>query len=192
MTTLAAAMAGSIAPFQPFFNKRENKVRSIFFGFVSLAYLFGSAFSHGEYYSSSASVLPLLLLLPILHSNTALERCFTLQVCISSAQYRLNSDVTASTGPVLTSCAAYVFGLMFYATHFPECKWPGKFDYIGHSHQVRSDSIHIASMGTDTSVLRRYGTCPSSSPSSCTTRDASTFSSTGKRFLARCRMLDLR
>jgi hypothetical protein len=27
MLTLASAVAGSIAPFQPFFNKRENKVR---------------------------------------------------------------------------------------------------------------------------------------------------------------------
>jgi hypothetical protein len=192
MTTLAAAMAGSIAPFQPFFNKRENKVRRIFFRFVSLADLYDAGSSHGEYYSSSESVLPLLLLLPILHSSTELERCSTLQVRISSAQYRLNSDVAASTGPVLTSCAAYVFGLMFYATHFPECKWPGKFDYIGHSHQVRSNSIHHFCMDTDVSVSGRYGTCPLSSPYSCTTRDASIFSSTGRRFLARCRMLDLR
>lgn len=34
--------------------------------------------------------------------------------------------------PVILS---YIAGLMFYATHFPECCWPGKFDYAG-SHSI--------------------------------------------------------
>lgn len=37
----------------------------------------------------------------------------------------------------MVSIVAYVVGLLFYAFHFPECKWPGKFDIWGSSHQVR-------------------------------------------------------
>ena len=38
--------------------------------------------------------------------------------------------------PFGISIFTYVFGLVFYALHFPECAWPGRFDYWGHSHQV--------------------------------------------------------
>jgi adiponectin receptor len=30
----------------------------------------------------------------------------------------------------------YIAGLLFYAFHFPECIWPGRFDLWGASHQV--------------------------------------------------------
>ena len=31
---------------------------------------------------------------------------------------------------------AYVIGLVFYAFHWPECVWPGRFDRWGASHHV--------------------------------------------------------
>ncbi|GHJ87456.1 hypothetical protein NliqN6_3858 [Naganishia liquefaciens] len=106
MTTLAAAVAGSIAPFQPSFNRRENKPWRILFFlgicFTALAPLTHLALQHGA------------------------------------------GKMLHFAGPVLTSCAAYVLGLTFYATHFPECKWPGKFDYIGHSHQIWHMCIVLA------------------------------------------------
>eukprot|EP01089_Gocevia_fonbrunei_P021959 TRINITY_DN8697_c0_g1_i1.p1 TRINITY_DN8697_c0_g1~~TRINITY_DN8697_c0_g1_i1.p1 ORF type:complete len:200 (-),score=0.28 TRINITY_DN8697_c0_g1_i1:44-643(-) len=30
----------------------------------------------------------------------------------------------------------YFIGVLFYSTRFPECKWPGKFDLLGSSHQI--------------------------------------------------------
>lgn len=72
------------------------------------------------------------------------------------------THLSAFIAPVLTSCAAYVFGLVFYATHFPECKWPGRFDYIGHSHQVRGliavcvyGDADIASVAPDMALVHR-------------------------------------
>lgn len=39
-------------------------------------------------------------------------------------------------GPFGASVIAYVTGLIFYAFHFPECVWPGRFDTWGASHHV--------------------------------------------------------
>ncbi|ODO05057.1 hypothetical protein I350_05670 [Cryptococcus amylolentus CBS 6273] len=46
--------------------------------------------------------------------------------------------------PFTYSLAAYAIGLIFYAFHFPECKWPGKFDTFGASHQIWHAGIVIA------------------------------------------------
>ncbi|EJT97392.1 HlyIII-domain-containing protein [Dacryopinax primogenitus] len=46
--------------------------------------------------------------------------------------------------PIVPSVAAYTFGLCFYAWHFPECAFPGRFDYIGASHQIWHISIVAA------------------------------------------------
>lgn len=46
--------------------------------------------------------------------------------------------------PVVPSVAAYVFGLVFYAAHFPECAQPGRFDALLASHQVWHVSIVAA------------------------------------------------
>ncbi len=43
--------------------------------------------------------------------------------------------------PMYPSIAAYVFGLIFYATNWPESKLPGRFDIIGSSHNVWHCSI---------------------------------------------------
>lgn len=45
--------------------------------------------------------------------------------------------------PILPSIVSYVAGLMFYAFHFPEAKYPGKFDYLGHSHQVSLGTLFV-------------------------------------------------
>ena len=50
-------------------------------------------------------------------------------------------DFVAITAPVFPSVIAYVTGLMFYAFHAPESIWPGKFDYIGASHQVSGSIV---------------------------------------------------
>lgn len=49
----------------------------------------------------------------------------------------LRQFLVGCTAPFMVSIVAYVIGLLFYAFHFPECKWPGKFDIWGSSHQVR-------------------------------------------------------
>ncbi|ORX35324.1 hemolysin-III related-domain-containing protein [Kockovaella imperatae] len=38
--------------------------------------------------------------------------------------------------PFFGSVVAYVVGLLCYGFHFPECLMPGKFDHLGHSHQL--------------------------------------------------------
>lgn len=51
---------------------------------------------------------------------------------------------SAFVAPFMVSVAAYVVGLLFYAFHFPECKWPGKFDTWGSSHQIWHLGIVVA------------------------------------------------
>ena len=47
----------------------------------------------------------------------------------------------------------YITGLVFYACHFPECAWPGRFDYGGSSHQVSDCSPSIRSYSTGWVVM---------------------------------------
>nr|XP_019048945.1 hypothetical protein I302_02725 [Kwoniella bestiolae CBS 10118]OCF27875.1 hypothetical protein I302_02725 [Kwoniella bestiolae CBS 10118] len=42
------------------------------------------------------------------------------------------------------SIATYLTGLWFYAMHFPECRWPGRFDRFGMSHQWWHAGIVLA------------------------------------------------
>lgn len=51
---------------------------------------------------------------------------------------------SAFVAPFMVSIVAYVVGLLFYAFHFPECKWPGKFDIWGSSHQLWHLGIVVA------------------------------------------------
>ncbi|OWZ74740.1 hemolysin [Cryptococcus neoformans Bt85] len=51
---------------------------------------------------------------------------------------------SAFVAPFMVSIVAYVIGLLFYAFHFPECKWPGKFDIWGSSHQLWHLGIVVA------------------------------------------------
>lgn len=46
--------------------------------------------------------------------------------------------------PILPSLASYIFGLIFYATNFPERIAPGRFDVVGHAHQIWHISIVVA------------------------------------------------
>ncbi|KAI9268061.1 hemolysin-III related-domain-containing protein [Phascolomyces articulosus] len=38
--------------------------------------------------------------------------------------------------PVMKSIACYLLGVVVYGNQWPEAFWPGKFDHIGHSHQL--------------------------------------------------------
>lgn len=46
--------------------------------------------------------------------------------------------------PMAPSLLAYLGGLVFYATNFPESWYPGRFDFIGHAHQAWHASIVLA------------------------------------------------
>ena len=48
----------------------------------------------------------------------------------------------------------YIFGATFYATRFPECKWPGRFDLVFQSHQIFHVMVVIAALG-EFLLLRR-------------------------------------
>ena len=37
---------------------------------------------------------------------------------------------------LLATFGSYMVGFIFYATQFPEKRWPGRFDLLGHSHQI--------------------------------------------------------
>ena len=37
---------------------------------------------------------------------------------------------------LLATFCSYMVGFMFYASQFPEKRWPGRFDLLGHSHQI--------------------------------------------------------
>ena len=44
----------------------------------------------------------------------------------------------------------YIFGATFYATRFPECKWPGRFDLVFQSHQIFHVMVVVAALGKAT------------------------------------------
>ncbi|WFD01555.1 inc metabolism membrane protein [Malassezia obtusa] len=46
--------------------------------------------------------------------------------------------------PVIPSVACYVGGVAVYAMRFPEKYWPGRFDLVGHSHQMWHVAIVLA------------------------------------------------
>ena len=48
----------------------------------------------------------------------------------------------------------YIFGATFYATRFPECKWPGRFDLVFQSHQIFHVMVVVAALGKPT--LQHY------------------------------------
>jgi hypothetical protein len=37
---------------------------------------------------------------------------------------------------LLATFGSYAVGFIFYATQFPEKRWPGRFDFVAHSHQM--------------------------------------------------------
>lgn len=114
-----------------------NLIFPLCFGrFCALQY---SGFRHGKLFS-------FVFFLPTFAWCTAtrhppLYRHFftpTLSNSISLPIYSISPALFLEcTAPFMVSVAAYVVGLLFYAFHFPECKWPGKFDTWGSSHQVR-------------------------------------------------------
>nr|XP_031859596.1 uncharacterized protein CI109_005059 [Kwoniella shandongensis]KAA5526668.1 hypothetical protein CI109_005059 [Kwoniella shandongensis] len=54
------------------------------------------------------------------------------------------SHALAFVAPFGISIVTYITGLIFYAFHFPECRWPGKFDTWGASHQIWHAAIVTA------------------------------------------------
>ncbi|KAH8900395.1 HlyIII-domain-containing protein [Thozetella sp. PMI_491] len=45
-------------------------------------------------------------------------------------------------GPLVPSYGPILFGAIIYASQFPECYWPGRFDYLGGSHNI----LHVAAL----------------------------------------------
>ncbi|KAI8145534.1 hemolysin-III related-domain-containing protein [Fennellomyces sp. T-0311] len=43
---------------------------------------------------------------------------------------------TAWLSPVMKSIGCYLLGVVVYGNQWPEAFWPGKFDHLGHSHQL--------------------------------------------------------
>lgn len=95
--TVVTAIAGSVAPFQAWFDERKYKMKRVAF-FVALA--------------CSAVI-------PIVHLGFL----------------KGPSAAWAWIGPILPSITSYLVGLVFYSTHFPECFFPGRFDYCS-SHAI--------------------------------------------------------
>ncbi|KAG8755876.1 hypothetical protein FRC12_010747, partial [Ceratobasidium sp. 428] len=94
---IATGIAGSILPFQGWFNERRNKKWRIAFFLVC----------------ACSAVVPL-------------------------AHMSFRHSIGGMWGfirPVVPSLASYLIGLVFYATHFPECCFPGWFDWAG-SHAI--------------------------------------------------------
>lgn len=46
--------------------------------------------------------------------------------------------------PIIPSIASYIAGVVVYALRFPEKYWPGRFDLLGHSHQMWHIAIVLA------------------------------------------------
>ncbi|WVO14646.1 hypothetical protein L204_102283 [Cryptococcus depauperatus] len=71
--------------------------------------------------------------------------CFAMVAPMAHMFFQYGRKKAASfIGPFMYSILVYVIGLLFYAFHFPECKWPGKFDLWGSSHQLWHMGIVIA------------------------------------------------
>jgi adiponectin receptor len=45
-------------------------------------------------------------------------------------------------GPLVPSYGPILFGAIVYASQFPECYWPGRFDYLGGSHNI----LHVVAL----------------------------------------------
>lgn len=95
--TVLTAIAGSVAPFQAWFDERKYKMKRVAF-FLTLA---------------CSSVVPIIHL----------------------GFLKGPSAAWAWISPVLPSIISYLVGLVFYSTHFPECFFPGRFDYCN-SHAI--------------------------------------------------------
>lgn len=74
-----------------------------------------------------------------------LSMCFTGLLPFSHAAYEHGLLKTAAfLSPVIPSLLSYIGGLVFYATHFPESRAPGRFDYFGSAHNIWHVSIVLA------------------------------------------------
>ncbi|OCF73531.1 hypothetical protein I204_05374 [Kwoniella mangroviensis CBS 8886] len=83
--------------------------------------------------------------------NKHLRITFFLVLCVAMFAPMLQlffqhgfSKALSFVAPFGWSIAAYLIGLWFYAMHYPECNWPGKFDRWGMSHQWWHAGIVLA------------------------------------------------
>lgn len=74
-----------------------------------------------------------------------LGMCFTSLLPFAHATFEHGFGKTLRfLSPILPSLACYIVGLVFYATNWPERRWPGKFDIWLHAHQIWHVSIVLA------------------------------------------------
>ena len=102
---IMTGIAGSILPFQGWFNERRNKKWRIAFFLVC----------------ACSAIVPL--------GHLSYRHSF--------------GRMWEFISPVVPSLVSYLTGLVFYATHFPECCFPGRFDWAG-SHAIWHVFIVIA------------------------------------------------
>ncbi|EUC58338.1 hemolysin-III-like protein [Rhizoctonia solani AG-3 Rhs1AP] len=102
---ILTGIAGSILPFQGWFNERRNKKWRIAFFLLC----------------ACSAMVPL--------GHLSYKHSF--------------SRMWEFIGPLVPSLLSYLTGLVFYATHFPECCFPGWFDWAG-SHAIWHVFIVIA------------------------------------------------
>lgn len=127
LTNLSCGAAGSILPFQKWFNERRHKNWRIAF-FLTLCF---------------AMVAPMVQMFWSHGWRKGLD--FTCKSMIPSVD---RSGIplirTVCIAPFGLSILTYITGLVFYGFHFPESRWPGKFDTWGASHQIWHSFIIIA------------------------------------------------
>ena len=56
----------------------------------------------------------------------------------------------------LIAVSSYLIGVLIYVMRFPECKWPGRFCYVGSSHQLWHTLIVLAIVFTYLAALDAY------------------------------------
>lgn len=109
-----------------------------------------------------------------------LGMCFTGLAPFAHAAFEHGLGKTlAFLRPILPSLACYIIGLVFYATHWPERAWPGRFDRLGHAHQLWHIAIVLAILLHYRAALQFHAnrfdfSCSSSTEAAQTFADSST------------------
>lgn len=132
-------LAGSIVPFQAWFDERRNKVCKSQFDLYEYWLM---SMLHQKWRIVFFLSLCFASILPLTHLAIAKGPLNTLKFIRmsrvpSSKCSRCETDFVLAyiSEPTLSSCLFYITGLIFYAFHFPECVFPGKFDFA-YSHAI--------------------------------------------------------
>ena len=110
-------------------------------------------FAQPEYRAMRAGVfvsLGLSGVIPMLH--TIIKNGTKGEYFLTSSLYFVStfcSVVSFGEGQIhwlIIMALLYIFGAMIYATRFPECIWPGRFDLVFQSHQIFHIFVVVAAL----------------------------------------------